>query len=101
MSFCGAKTGFTGLVAGISDGSCCARAAVAQGKVAAVSISDKKICFISVMILRYLLFSLLIFRHKSTDNLAKTLAISSKMIQISYSLYLFDERMLSLVFLKG
>ena len=36
------------------------------------------------MILRYLLFSLLIFRHKSTDNLAKTLAISSKLIEISY-----------------
>jgi hypothetical protein len=85
MSFCGAETGFTGLVAGASDGSCCARATVAQGKVAAVSISDKKIRFISVMILRYLLFSLLIFRHKSTDNLAKTLAISSKLIEISYS----------------
>ena len=82
MSFCGAKTGFTGLVAGISDGSCCARAAVAQGKVAAVSISDKKIRFISVMI-----FALFIFRHKSTDNLAKTLAISSKLIQISYSFF--------------
>ena len=79
MSFCGAETGFTGLVAGASDGSCCARTAVAQGKVAAVSISDKKIRFISVMI-----FALFIFRHKSTDNLAKTLTISSKMIQISY-----------------
>ena len=50
MSFCGAKTGFTGLVAGISDGSCCARAAVAQGKVAAVSISDKNIRFILVQL---------------------------------------------------
>ena len=29
---------------------------------------------------------LFIFRHKSTDNLAKTVAISSKMIQISYLL---------------
>jgi hypothetical protein len=88
MSFCGADTGFTGLVAGASDGSCCARTAVAQGKVAAVSISDKKIRFISVMIFAlFIIFALLIFRHKSTDNLAKTLAISSKKIQISYSLF--------------
>ena len=64
MSFCGAETGFTGLVAGASDGSCCARAAVAQGKVAAVSISDKKIRFISVMIFALCILHYLYFGTK-------------------------------------